>query len=477
MVSTSQVPSPSARRETQAQVFDFFKIKTKDLYPGLHSEQSLHEGVLQKDAGTEQPSKQGVNTGRKAHPFRFDRVSELKAMNPHHSACIDAKVICTVGLGQEEEETERVLDPLCSVSWQHTKRQLAEDLEHTGNAYLEVIRENPGETNSPIVGLHWMPSRDVWINIENARYQRFYEIVDHGGLSTVQQGTAERHFAAFGDTWGPKNYFERHRQANKELTSELIHFMEPSSISRFYGVPGWLAAIAYIELAQAMVQHQFDFHVNRGVPEFMLFVLGARLKREDWKKVQESMKAQIGLGNSHKSIALNIANPDVKIQLEKLAMDVSSDGTLFKNMQESLSMSIISAHRVPPALAQILIPGKMGAANEMSNAVISFQGLVIGPKQRIFEDTLKNTLGDPARNGGLPLDRDSWELQTVVDEMAEALEKLKPADTMGRMRDDMAQAAQEGRDLEDGLQKRLSRGQWSRQDVRDFISFVASREG
>lgn len=474
-----QVKQPRAKREAQTQLIELFS-RSHDLYPklsGQGDDQSLMSAILQKDADTESPSKQGVSTGRKAHPFKFDRTAEFKTSNPHHSACIDAKVISTVGLGHEKDTVKDTLDPLCAISWLHTERQLSEDLEHTGNAYLEVIREKPGDSNSKIVGLHWMPARDVFIHIEDTRYRMHFEIIDRGGFTTSQSGTADRVFAKFGDTWGPDNFFDRHKSDEKSraVTSELIHFMEPSSLSRFYGVPNWLAAIAYVELAQAMVQHQFDFHINRGVPEFMLFILGARLKKEDWAKVKSSLIAQIGSGNSHKSIALNIANPDIKIQLEKLALESSADGELFKNMQESLSMSIVSAHRVPPSLAQILIPGKMGASNEMSNAVVTFQGLVIGPKQKIFEDTLGCTLGDNTRNGNLGLGRDSFELKTVVDEMAEALKKLNPMDTMGSMRQGLGEAAQEGRDLNAGLRKRLAEGDWDRDDVTAFIDEVRKR--
>lgn len=471
----SQIKQPRGKRAAEAQMVQLFS-RSLDLYPrfsGQAADESLLKAILSKDADAEQPSNQGVSAGRKAHPFRFDRTAEFKSMNPHHSACIDAKVISTVGLGHEDSKVAETLDPRCAISWQHTMRQLDEELENTGNAFLEVIRENPEQANSEIVGLHWMPARDVWVHIEDARYNQHFEIVDRGGLATAGGGTADRIFAKFGDTWGPGNFFERHPQSRPDVTSELIHFMEPSSLSRFYGVPNWLAAIAHVELAQAMVQHQFDFHINRGVPEFMLFILGARLKKEDWAKITSALTAQIGSGNSHKSLALNIANPDITIQLEKLALESSADGEMFTRMMESLSMSIVSAHRVPPSLAQILIPGKMGASNEMSNAVVTFQGLVIGPKQKIFEDTLACTLGDSARNGNLGLGRDSFALVTVVDEMQEALEKLNPMDTMGGMKQGLGEAAAEGRDLNDGLKKRLEAGQWSQEDLRSFMSWIA----
>lgn len=452
-MTSPQVKSPSRRREASAQMVTLAR-KGHPLFRQLGDDEDrgLQSTILTKQArpGTEGHSKQGVLVGVVDKPFNFAASAEFKVHNPHHSACIDAKKISTVGLGHVEDSTEETLDPLCAVSWQHTLLQLDEDFENTGNAFLEVVRRD-GSPNSPIVGLHWMPAVDVWIHVENQRYQMHYEVVERGS-APAPRGVVGRNFAKFGDR---ESFYERHGvdEDQRDMVSELIHFMEPSALSRFWGVPGWLAAIAYVELVQAMVQHQFDFHINRGVPEFMLFVLGAKLRKADWKKVEDSIQAGIGLGNSHKSLALNISNPEVKIQLEKLALEGTQDGAFFRDMMETLSMSIVSAHRVPPSLAGILIPGKMGASNEASNAIMSFQSLVIGPKQKTFETILGCTLGNSTFNGGLALQRDSFELKTVVDEMAEAMEKLKPVDTMGRMRDQLPEAAAEGRDLEEGVQK------------------------
>ena len=43
----------------------------------------------------------------------------------------------------------------------------------------------------------------------------------------------------------------------------------------------------------------------------------------------------------------------------------------------------------------------------------------------------------------------------MTDEVAEQMKKLAPADTMGRMKDELGDAASEGRNIEDGLQKQL----------------------
>lgn len=469
----SQVVAPSRYRQREEAMVEMFQRHHRPLFPELGSaDEGMLTTVWKADNIESDPSKQGVGTGRKSKPFNFKAAAELKVHNPHHSACLDAKTISTVGLGHVKPATSRTLNRLCGISWSHTLAQLAEDFFTTGNGFLEVVRREP-KSDSPITGLHWIPATDVWIHIENGLYQMHYEVFDRGSSlpNTISaRGEVGKKYAKFGDL---DSFLERHKisETDAKRVSEVIHFPNATSASRFYGVPGWLSAISYIELAQAMVQHQFDFHLNRGVPEFMLFILGTKLRKGDWDKVKGSMRAQIGLGNTHKSIALNLSNPEVKIQVEKLAMEASQDGDFFRNMLESLAMNIVSAHRVPPSLAQILIPGKMGAANESSNAIIMFQSLVVGPSQNLFETVLDCTLGDPQRNGGLQLSEGDFELKTVVDELAEMMAKLQPMDTMGRMRDEMPQAASEGRALEDGLQKEA----WSYQTTVRFLSDIVRK--
>jgi hypothetical protein len=237
----------------------------------------------------------------------------------------------------------------------------------------------------------------------------------------------------------------------QERVSEVIHFVQPTSFSRWWGQPDWLAAIASIELVQAVTQHQFDYHINRGVPEFMLFVMGSKIKKKDWERIEDSLKAQIGLGNSHKSMAINLVDPNIKVQLEKLASEAGSDSEYFASMMDTLSVNIVSAHGTPPAIAGIVLPGKMGAANEASNALMSFQTQVIGHRQKNWETTLDVTLG--GKEGVDGLSKGDFEFVTIIDEMAEAMKKLQPMDTMGRMRDELPEAASEGRDLEEGVKK------------------------
>lgn len=434
------------------------------------SSDGLLDMIMKVDPVKSVGSSQGVSLGRKGHPFNFDMVSRFQSANVHHGRSIHAKVSATVGLGfrtendrkkkeakstgmpvenlpaeGDEARIDTALDPFCEHSWQDVINDVCEDYWQTGNGYLEVVRDDSGQ----IAGLYHLPAKEVFVVIENSRYQRHYSV------QGAEDGSGVRSFARFGDL---EDFIRRAGEdavtidlagveVSKENTSEVIHFRRPTSLSRWYGFPDWLAAVAAIELVQCVTQHEYDFFLNRGVPEFMLFILGQKLSKKDREALETSMRATIGLGNQHKSMLVNLpAGADtMRVQLEKLAIESKSDGSQFAGMAESLALQIVSAHGVPPLLAGIQIPGKLGASNEMVQAMQAFQTLVIEPAQRLFRRTLYNTLGKEA---GLGLSAEDFVLNTITDAI-----DVQKTDTIARMRQSPQEAEAEGRDLDDGMKK------------------------
>lgn len=467
-VGLSKVIYKAAPRQLQAQVSALAELLTNSpMFKALAPDQS----------GTK-ASTVGEDAGERMLPFDFFAAARFKVHNVHHSACIRAKTKALVGLGhvlaedlepgpdpeftdmgvpkpkpkrtqKNPSKVAEVLDPLCRHSWQHTLDQLAEDYWQVGNAYLEVVRDD----SMKITGLHWHPACDVRIVIED-NYGANMHFLVRGRVG------GDVRMAAYGDL---EDFRSRKiivpgvlpvEAFGQPRFSEMIHIAEPTTLDRWYGVPQWLASSALVELVQALHQHQFDFHVNRGVPEFIMLLLGAKADKKTWAAITSTFDAHVGLGNQHKASVFNIPDPNIDVKVEKLAMEGIQNGTFFRDMSETLSTTIVSAHGVPPSLAGILIPGKMGATNESSNALMMFQTLEIGPEQEHFETMLGSRLGDAARNGGLGLQRSDFELRTIIEEMAEAMEKLKPLDTMARMKPQIVDtAAQGGRDLNAGVKK------------------------
>ena len=421
-----------------------FSRKTHTLVSPLKKSCGALEAIM-KSVEAGDPSQVGIEAGEQQLPFDYDAAIMFKVHNTHHSTCIEAKKQATVGLGLKNRKVTKTLNKLCTISWQTVMTKLAEDYFQVGNAYLEVVRNNAGK----ISGLHHIPARLVRIFIEDTTATNLHYIAK--GTALLTNGLGDTRLALFGD-------LERLRKklslAPDQKISEVIHFPQPSSMirARHYGFPYWLAAAAPVELTQALHQHQFDFHSNRGVPEFLTFLTGGKVDNDTWDDLVTAFQSYVGVGNSHKSSIFNLPDPNIKIDVKTLAMDGIANGTFFRDMSETLATIIVSAHRVPPALAGIVLPGKMGAANEVSNAAVVFQGFVIGPEQEHFETILGNTLGDDAE-GIKGLNDDSFELNTMIHEMAEALKLLNPMDTMGRMDEELGQAAANGRDLNAGLKK------------------------
>ena len=463
---------------------------TRALYPKTEGEGGLLTTLLTKEKVDEEgESRQGVSLGTKGHPFDMRAVCDFQVSNEHHSTCIHTKVAATVGLGhlteQQKEKrqmeadpmaftnpngtpkprntestqllskVDEVLNPLCASTWQETLWDAAEDFWQVGNGYLEVVRKGEG---GEITGLHHIPAADVHVFLEDRNYNRHYTVE---GIDE-QDGTTIRRFACFGDK---DDFIKRVQNQSEgrggggfidfqvpaqddrpqtELISEVIHFRRPTSMSRWYGFPDWVSATASIELVQMMMQHNFDFFLNRGVPEFIALFLGQKLEAKDWEKIENALKANIGLGNSHKSIAANlVVDPEFRVQIEKLAME-SNGEDVFGKMRENLALGIVSAHRVPPLLAGIQIPGKLGATNELPNALMAFQILVVGPAQRLFQQTLGMTLGGD--DTGLDLSTEDFEFVKITEEI-----NVGKMDTVARMRQTPMQAEEEGRDVSEGV--------------------------
>jgi len=451
---------------------------------------------LLKVANENAPSLQGRDLGRKAHPFNFQAAIDFKDDNIYHSACIEAKTASAIGLGfmtpgeiakatavpapapapspegapaapapapeppidpRERSRIEEVLDPLCEVSLHELLTDVVQDLWQVGNGYMEVVRETPGDARSPIAALYHIPAAEIYKFLRDRRGNYHFVIISSETMEDTTLG--ELHLARFGDLANVAGQSQRYAgdETSAEAweipsdASEVIHFRKPSSRSRWYGWPDWLSGVPTMELDGASTQHLFDFFYNRGVPEFFLFLLGPQLATATWEKLQAAVKANIGVGNSHKSIALHIPNKDMKVQLEKLAVDGKSDG-LYGELADVLATRIVSAHGVPPLLAGIQIPGKLGATNELPNALQAFQLLKIGPAQKLIKATLVNTLVSPgqrfASRGGAPETLDAGDLlfRTILDEI-----NIGNMDTVARMRQTLPEARAQGRDPSKGL--------------------------
>jgi capsid portal protein len=285
------------------------------------------------------------------------------------------------------------LDPLTNSTFLDVCSITAEDFFSTGNGYLEVVRQY---ADDKIVGLHWFPSFTMFVYDEGDGQNWHYEQCSVG----VAQYAVPK-FARYSDNKGFETRMGIQRAEGAVTYSEVIHLKQPTPLNQWYGLPLWLSAVSSIELMQALDQREFDFFLNRGVPDYILAVTGAKADDPSWTAVTNAMAGMAGTGNAHKSLALNLPEPEAKVAVFPLDVQGTDQGARFQAMTDMLSLKIVSAHGVPPLLAGIQISGKLAANNELPNAIRSFQILVIAPAQEVFETGLEQTLGNAKKNSGL----------------------------------------------------------------------------
>lgn len=440
--------------------------------------------VRKEQAGDPQPTNQtpeGTSPASTdiAPPVCIITARSLKDISPHHASCIQSKKYSIMGLGfvSEGDEVQQTrndsttsvdqvqqqmstlltgeayvqtkidekLNPLTIFGFSFELYRAVEDFLDGGTGYLEVVRDN----NDKIVGINWLPYEHVSAVIlkdENNRSRLAYRYT--GGMFSATQ----KFYSLFGKAnkaWLYNHIYTSGGGAGLGIAttggiqpqdiSEVIPLMLPSNQSYYYGYPEWLAASTIVTLLSKALQYKSDFYTNRGVLAYILTLAGS-LDEKVWNAICAKVQGTVGGGQNFRNLAIHMANEGSKVQVDKIA---SSDKTemQFAKDAEVFAQHIVSAHRMPTVLANILMPGKLGAANETVQALISFQLLNVGPKQQIIQQILASTLG--GKDGIDGLKPEDFRLRKITSQF-----NIQGLDTASRMREE---APGSGRDVRQGL--------------------------
>lgn len=442
---TEAAPAPQGSEPT-------FKLitaerKTRDIY----GSEGLMWKILRKSAppaagkpeDPRQNTNQGVAVGVKTPLMDKFVARELRDANTTHAACLDAKESATVGLGHRDEKIHEVLDPLCQQSWQDVLDACAKDYWETGECFIEAVMDENDPTL--VTGLHHIESAQCEVEVEEENNSELYHYVVRGETNAAVQTV----MAKWGDLAELKARFSVQQNGQRDpnttnandaqavrrssiggqiKNSQVIHIRQASNRSRWYGGADYMSAVPSIELVQCMTQHEFDFYFNRAVPEFLAFWIGSSTNTKTWEKFENMLRGNQGLGNTHKTCAVQIPGSpqDNVVQIERLAMeDGGKDGFSDKSM--TLAMLITTAHGVPPMLANVALPAKIGAVNEGPNALMLIQKRKIGPAQRNFSTMLARTIGDPTTKLNQP---DGGTVQLRADQFLGKTAVVKPPPPM-----------------------------------------------
>lgn len=275
----------------------------------------------------------------------------------------------------ERAKLESFFDFCCfDHSFVDLRRRTRQDLEVTGNAFWEVLRDGRGE----VARLVYVPSYTVRLMPLDADP---VEIQDHVRVSPVTtetvtarrrlrryvqiQGTERVYFKSLGDPRTVSRHtgsiFDNAEALYKVNPSdapatELIHFAIHSPRSP-YGVPRWVGNLLAVLGSRQMEEVNYLYFENKSVPPLALLVSGGRLSEASVPRIERFIEENLkGKNNFHKILILEAEGGGAasdqaraKIELRPLT-DAQQQDALFQVYDERNIDKVGSAFRLPKML-------------------------------------------------------------------------------------------------------------------------------
>lgn len=265
------------------------------------------------------------------------------------------------------------------MSFPKLRKITRQDLEVTGNAYWEILRNNAGS----IARFVYVPSWTVRLRGINPQPMTVKERVQ---ISPITFGTVNitkqfRTYVQLAETGTPVffkefgdprivsrttgHFFSNMEELRKkegetaQPANEMIHFKIESSRSP-YGVPRWIGVLISVLGSRSAEEVNFFYFENKTVPPMAVLVSGGRLSKSSVPRIENFIENQIkGKRNFHKIMVLEAVAPNNRtegpspqrpmIEIKPLLDAQHKDG-LFQEYDQNNIDKVGSSFRVPRLL-------------------------------------------------------------------------------------------------------------------------------
>ena len=350
-------------------------------------------------------------------PYPPERLAALQELNGTHAVAIGKKAAREVGFGFEivpheraddpsEEERATVGDfwngrdsvwrigPQGTVSGSPTEVfELARrDWHGIGWAAIELIYGD----DDTLRGLAHVPATEV--RVRKAETVDGTTVKGHG---YVQEDAGQtKYFGEAGDRVADNpTYVDRHDGDEydsiggpDEVANELLFIPNPSPLTKYYGIPDWVAEIQTMVADQEAKRFNREFFEYDAMPQYAVLVEGGRLSessREDVRDLVKNLRSREG-----RRVAVleaeELAEHGIDtegsptITIEPLTQQGDEDMS-FVEYRKLNEHDVAKVHEVPPQLI-----GRMESANRSNSAeaIRDFIKTVIQPAQERFAERI-----------------------------------------------------------------------------------------
>lgn len=336
-------------------------------------------------------------------PYDLDTLAGLFDTSSIHNASVMARVMNTVGVGFEFEETTKAKRKIEKAmgepervarvrkTLQDEKERLDEifenvNLEETfietmikvwqdvltiGNGFLEIGRNNSGQ----IGYIGHIPGTLVRVR---RKRDGFVQIARSNKISAV-------FFRNYGDqeTEDPIN--------NDPRPNEVIHFKIYSPKNTYYGIPSSVSAAAAIVGDKFAKEYNIDYFENKAIPRYAVIVKGAKLSNQSKQELINYFRKEVK-GRNHGTLVIPIpasigADSDIKFEkLEAGVQDASFDKYRKANRDE-----ILVANRVPAPKVGVYDNANLAVSRDSDK---TFKMQVVGPDQAVIEKRINRIMAE-----------------------------------------------------------------------------------
>ncbi|NPV54525.1 MAG: phage portal protein [Firmicutes bacterium] len=297
------------------------------------------------------------------------------------------------------------------ISFTDIRRATRKDLETTGNAYWELLRNAKGE----LAGIVHVPAYTVrltWLDPEytDIKYQVLNEDNEYEELPFRKRfrryvqlvGAKKVYWKEFGD---PRPIDMRTGEVIKSDTkdavpaNEMLHFKIYSPRSA-YGIPRWAGNLLSLLGSRAAEEINYLYFDNKSVPPLVVLVSGGHLAEGVRERIETYVEEQLkGRGNFHKILLLEAESADgtplamnagkqVRIDIKPLAQLIQQDA-LFMKYDEANREKVRSAFRLPPLYVGLAKDFNRATAEEARDTA---EAQVFGPERDAFDFTINHRI-------------------------------------------------------------------------------------
>jgi PBSX family phage portal protein len=301
-------------------------------------------------------------------------------------------------------------------SFVELRRRTRQDLEVTGNAYWEVLRNAQGEIARlvyvPSYTMRLLPLDPAPVAVEEQlrispvtlervasrqRVRRFVQV--QYAQRTFFKGLGDPRVVSrtTGEVFASSDELQAARPDDGPAT-EIVHFAIPSPRSP-YGIPRWVGAMLAVMGSRSMEEVNYLYFENKSVPPLALLVSGGKLSEASIPRIERFIEENIrGKANFHKILILEAEGAGsasdaakAKIELRPLTEAQQKDA-LFQDYDERNIDKVGGAFRLPRLLR--------GDSRDFNRAVADAQlrfaeDQVFQPERDEFDYVInKRLLGD-----------------------------------------------------------------------------------